>query len=392
MSRKSFAALIIVLALVLAPAWLRRDIFITNKGVFHFRKGEYSRSVEWLERSLALRPESWNAVSHLAAARFRLGEYRQAGDILQEYLERHPDHEEARFARALIHFHGGAPDLSCDLLKAVPTADVRRALGPGPSALILAFEALDSDNPYGVLNSLEETGMTDREQEAVRRGLMGISWFRLGRGQKARDHILESLNLFPDNPLLLAILAAIELNSGNIPDASYYLDRALSLGFEPASGNRILPASLPEGGIPAPILPSGGLPLKHETIPLSSTGAIPDGMALIPGDPRPVLGIFQNSALQIDLTRQAAGTYMCIMEARGTSVADIWPRARVSVNGIPLGHVYFKGGSWEHYPLTLHLPPGQNILEIAYINDTERLLPAQDRNLFLRGIYITMEE
>ena len=105
-----------------------------------------------------------------------------------------------------------------------------------------------------------------------------------------------------------------------------------------------------------------------------------------------MISLFKNTEIRFNLTAESRGQYKLLVEARGTPSGFIRPRASFYINDIFVKHIYLTEKGWRMYPVNIRLAEGKNVIRLEYINDTERLKQAEDRNMFVRGLYLLKEE
>ncbi len=79
------------------------------------------------------------------------------------------------------------------------------------------------------------------------------------------------------------------------------------------------------------------------------------------------------------------GLYAIAVEARGSACEGIYALGLVAVDGQRIGLVP-TGERWRRHVLTARLRRGRHTIEVAFVNDRSR--PGEDRNFFMRAVYI----
>jgi len=397
--KRIWIALFIILAFLVLLGYRNRDFFVSNKGIFYYKKGDYGMARDFLGRAASSRPHHYNTALYLSRSFWKLGQYKDARESLERFVKANPDHHRARKELAFLLFHGGMIRKASLLLREVKQKSPGNGVfSPGEKILAAALEDFTRGNPHNSLKTMDQTANFLPLEQAALHALRGLAYSGMHLFDKAADSFESSLERFRDNPLVLYHLATLYIERGKTWEGLYLLDRATSLGFE---AERMFG----EGQAPAPSVPGFTHPPNLPPVPVMTdlpdrfravepeNPVMPEGkMTLIPDDPAPVYSLYRDAGFCFDLTGGESGPYILVIEARGTKSCAIWPYIAVSVNGILQRYVYVKGEVWRYYPVNLHLLEGENTIEIAYINDSERLNPEEDRNLYLRRFYFAKEE
>ncbi len=378
-----------------------RDFFISNKGIYYFKKGNYVCAAQLLEVVAPLRPHHYNTAFYLSRALWKLGRYEEAEEILQRFVSANPQNIRAEKALAFLRFHRGYPDNAASRLNNI-LREYKTFSKFSEDERILVPALIDYvvGDYYAALKVLENPGELIRENEAALWGLRGICFYKIRLFDKAHKAFNTSLNLFRDNPFLLTHLSILNFLSDNKSDALYNYDRARSLNFKEAT--KIARSEMARLGQMASVddftSPTLSItPDKSEIATNYHPRALPqipldaNGIKGVSESGEPVIAIFKNRRIRFELTVPISGQYKIIVIARGTPSSSIWPRAAVSINGILIRHLYIRCNRWEMYPVGVELLKGKNTLDIEYINDGERLTGGEDRNLFLRKVFISKE-
>ena len=398
MGKKILVFLIICAAGLFLLGYFNRDFFVSNKGIYYYKKGEYQETIRVLSKVAFTRPHHYNTAYYLTMAYWSLGRYSKADETLSRFVKENPDNLRAQANLALLKFQRGEMDKAASLAAPLITGDKRKRspFSEAEENLARGIIFYGRGDYYAALNTLEAREDSSVATNAGISGLRGLCYCQIGLYDKAKINMESSLQAFTDNPLILAHLSALSFQLGRRGDGFYYYDRARSLSF-PVSRELIKSKDLTlqpdEATSSGPALTQGTreTPGSYREMRLEEMAIEQEGVVRIPDDTAPAVAIYKNAQFGFNLTVATGGQYKILIEARGTPSNGIWPRAALSVNGIFQRRLYIRGKQWKNNPMTVHLLKGTNSLEISYINDGERLAKNEDRNLYIRRMYITKE-
>lgn len=380
---KKIISVILVLSVVLFFAlYLNRDFFIINNGIFNFRKGNYDKAIDILSRMTEKHPGDYDAVYYLARSHWKLCKYQKSEKVLRNFATNNPENADVQKELARSLYLRGKLDES--LLFFQKAAGSGR-LSPQWIHFKDALSLFLSQKPYDSLKRIPGDAFESAEDESIRLSLKGVCLYKAGVSERSESFLRKSLEYFRDNPLSLSYLAMIMIDRDKPYESHYLMDKARSLGFAPQDdifleNIRLLNEEIIPGLVRNA---SEGVEVKLEELELT-----PDSINVIPDDESVIYGFFKNGRIDFKLTHTGGERYILYLEARGTPSSNIWPRAQIFINGIDYETIYVSRKGWSFYPVSVVLSSGENRIGIAYINDSERLEPASDRNLFMRRIYI----
>lgn len=246
---------------------------------FHLHQDEKARG--HFERTLSLKPDDPNALFHLGRLDFKVGDAARASERFRQVLARQPDHQGALFSlgsalirqgkdregkkvlehhRRVGHLQGRLKSLSlmADSPKAsaevfADLGDVFLELGRKEDAL-RAYEKAEDLTPGTALTGLGRGtlayGQGDwtearthllRYLEKVGGDCQGYLLLGLMEKQEkkyglARQHLNRGLELCPGRLLILASLAELELQRGNVAGAEEFSQKMIRIDADFAAG------------------------------------------------------------------------------------------------------------------------------------------------------------
>lgn len=87
------------------------------------------------------------------------------------------------------------------------------------------------------------------------------------------------------------------------------------------------------------------------------------------------------------------GEYFVVVTARGDRAFGLSPLVTLRIDGKKLDDIYVAREDWESYDISVSLSAGPHLLELEYVNNSERL-PSneEDRNFYLHSVMMTRSE
>lgn len=106
-----------------------------------------------------------------------------------------------------------------------------------------------------------------------------------------------------------------------------------------------------------------------------------------------MLAFYQAGRCASQFSIASDGEYYLVLTARGDRAFGLSPLVSIRIDGDKLDEAYIACEDWDIYAFPVYLTAGSHILELEYVNNSERLpTNEEDRNFYLANVMITRAE
>lgn len=419
--------LILIFAVSLFFAIKYKHVFIINKGIYFFNRGEYAKSVVKLEPLREKHYDNYDLIKYLSTSLFELRKFDKAEEIIQKFVHKNPKIPKGKFLLGQYYFkRGEIKKSSSAFLEYLNKQNINWRKYED----LFAFSVinLSEGNYLTIQNFIEKSAKRFEENEDIL-VFKGFCCDVMGFYDEAEKYYHKAIQIGCENPLMFFRYGLILLAKNSFEQGAYYLDLSRFFGFnimeklhEAESDFTKMQAFfihssdfLKENNIYAnqesdinknvlniflnEDLTSSSSQLKQDKqTDLERTQSSFDYIIkpkLKKGHQTGVIEkndqviFFRNSEADIDLYVKERGFYLLKLEYRGTHSGRIFPWCSIKINSLHLKKCYMRSLNPDFINLYIYLTEGLNTLTINYINDTNYLNPAEDRNLFIGTIYLS---